>query len=172
MGTSNSSAMSRGGSSAGYDRHITIFSPEGRLYQVEYAMKAVKHTQLTAVAVRGEDSVVIAVQKKVPDKMMDPTCITSLWHISDQVGAAVIGNVGDSRFQAQRMRQEAAEFHQKFAYPCPVDYLAQRMGEETGPQLWGSDPAGISLGYRATSVGAKETEARTILEKRLKSVEN
>merc|ERR1711865_512093 len=186
-------AMSKSG--AGYDRHITIFSPEGRLYQVEYAMKAVKHTQLTAVAVRGEDSVVIAVQKKVPDKMMDPTCITSLWHISDQVGAAVIGNVGDSRFQAQRMRQEAAEFHQKFAYPCPVDYLAQRMGdvaqiytqhaymrpigtasimigmdEETGPQLWGSDPAGISLGYRATSVGAKETEAKTVLEKRLKSV--
>lgn len=87
--------MSRGGSSAGYDRHITIFSPEGRLYQVEYAMKAVKHTQLTAVAVKGEDSVVVVCQKKVPDKMLDPSTITSLWRISDQVGAAIIGHMGE-----------------------------------------------------------------------------
>merc|ERR1711934_183523 len=159
-------------------------------------MKAVKHQALTAVAVRGDDSVVVVCQKKVPDKMLDPTTITSLWPISDNVGAAIIGHMGDQRFQSQRMRQEAAEFHQKFAYPCPVDYLARRMGdvaqiytqhaymrpigtatlmigidEEIGPQLWGSDPAGIALGYRATSVGAKETEAKTILEKRLKNTE-
>eukprot|EP00658_Telonema_sp_P-2_P060050 TRINITY_DN49082_c0_g2_i5.p1 TRINITY_DN49082_c0_g2~~TRINITY_DN49082_c0_g2_i5.p1 ORF type:complete len:283 (-),score=56.31 TRINITY_DN49082_c0_g2_i5:290-1138(-) len=191
-GTPTSDIMPAG-SSAGYDRHITIFSPDGRLYQVEYAMKAVKHTQLTAVAVRGDDSVVVVCQKKVPDKMLDPTHITSLWRLSDNVGCAIIGHVADSRFQAQRMRQEAADFEYKYSYPCPVDALARRMGdvaqiytqhaymrpigtaslmigidEEFGPQLWGSDPAGISLGYRATSVGAKETEAKTILEKRLK----
>merc|ERR1712070_45926 len=194
MGEPNPATMPSGG--AGYDRHITIFSPEGRLYQVEYAMKAVKHTQLTAVAVRGDDSVAVVVQKKVPDKMLDPSTISSMWSISDHVGAAVIGHIGDARFQAQKMRQEAADFHNKFAYECPVDMLAHRMGdvaqiytqhaymrpigaasimigvdEEFGPQLWGSDPAGISLGFRATSVGAKETEAKTILEKRLKAAE-
>merc|ERR1712070_823367 len=194
MGEPNPATMPSGG--AGYDRHITIFSPEGRLYQVEYAMKAVKHTQLTAVAVRGDDSVAVVVQKKVPDKMLDPSTISSMWSISDHVGAAIIGHIGDARFQAQRMRQEAADFHHKFGYECPVDFLARRMGdvaqiytqhaymrpigaasiligidEEFGPQLWGSDPAGISLGSKATSVGAKETEAKTILEKRLKSTE-
>merc|ERR1711935_175896 len=158
-------------------------------------MKAVKHTQLTAVAVRGDDTVVVVCQKKVPDKMLDASTISNMWTISDNVGAAIIGHIGDSRFQAQRMRQEAADFHHKFAYECPVDFLAHRMGdvaqvytqhaymrpigaasimigidEETGPQLWGSDPAGIALGFRATSVGAKETEAKTVLEKRLKSV--
>ena len=64
------------------------------MYQVEYAMKAVKHTQLTAVAVRGDDTVVVVCQKKVPDKMMDPSSISSLFHVSENVGAAIIGAVG------------------------------------------------------------------------------
>jgi 20S proteasome subunit alpha 1 len=187
--------MSRG-TSAGYDRHITIFSPEGKLHQIEYALKAIKHTGQTCVAVRGEDSVVVVTQHKVPDKQLDGTSVSSLYKISDKIGCAIIGSPGDSRWQCQKTRQECHEFRHKFAYDVPVSYLARRMGdiaqiytqhmymrpigaqtvfigidEEVGPQLFATDPSGVTLGYKALSVGAKDQEAKNMLEKRLKAAD-
>lgn len=185
--------MARGGS-GGYDRHITIFSPEGRLFQVEYAFKAVRTSGVTSIAVRGKDSVVMVTQKKVADKLIDPTCITRLFKITKYIGILVTGLLPDSRSIVQQARQQAAEFRFKFGYECPVDYLAKVLAdkaqvytqhaymrplgvvtmiigidEEKGPQLFKVDPAGYFVGYKATSVGAKETEATTALEKKLKA---
>lgn len=151
----------------GYDQHITIFSPEGKLYQVEYAFKAVKSTGTTTVAVRGADSVAVVTQKKVPDKLIDPTSVTSLFPITRLVGMAVTGLPADARSIVQTARQNAAEFRFQYGYEVPVDYLAQQladkaqvytqyarmrplgvmpilvgMDEERGAQLYKVDPAG------------------------------
>jgi len=184
--------MSRG-SSAGFDKHITIFSPEGRLHQVEYAFKAVKAGGITSIAVKGVDSVVMVTQKKVPDKLLDPTSVTHMFKVTPTLGYLATGLVADARSQVQRARYEAAEFKYKNGYSIPVSYMSRKVAdqgqlytqhafmrsyavvamfcgidEEQGPQLYRVDPAGHVLGYFACAAGAKEQEANNFLEKKLK----
>ncbi|GAB4823213.1 hypothetical protein N2152v2_010259 [Parachlorella kessleri] len=185
--------MSRG-SGAGYDRHITIFSPEGRLYQVEYAFKAVKSSGLTSIAVRGVNAVCVVTQKKVQDKLIDPGSVTHIHKITKTIGMQVTGLHGDARSLVQKARAEAAEFRFKYGYEMPVDFLARVLAdqsqvytqhaymrplgvipiilgidEEKGPQLFKVDPAGYFVGYKATASGAKDQEAINFLEKKFKS---
>ncbi|URE11435.1 hypothetical protein MUK42_23497 [Musa troglodytarum] len=185
--------MSRG-TGAGYDRHITIFSPEGRLYQVEYAFKAVKASGITSIGVRGKDSVCVVTQKKVPDKLLDQTSVTHLFPITKYIGLLATGITADARSLVQQARNEAAEFRFKWGYEMPVDVLAKWIAdksqiytqhaymrplgivamilgidEEKGPQLFKCDPAGHFFGHKATSAGLKEQEAINFLEKKMKN---
>ncbi|XP_053991671.1 proteasome subunit alpha type-6-like isoform X3 [Hylaeus volcanicus] len=139
--------MSRG-SQSGYDRHITIFSPEGKLYQVEYAFRAVKSRNITAIAIKGTEAACVVVQKKIPsrqaqqDTLLDVSSITSLYNITDDIGTAMIGLagkflyplkpgqflfLGDCRSIVFRARDAAVRFQYKMDHKIPVNYLCQKI---------------------------------------------
>lgn len=177
----------------GYDRQITVFSPEGRLYQIEYAFNAVLIPNLTSVALRGKDCVVLVSQKKIPDKLVDPDSITSMYQLTKHSGVLMTGLVPDARSSVQRARYEAVNFQHDNGYEIPIKQLVERMAdvaqlytqqafmralgivglfagfdEDQKPQLYRVDPAGHYMGYKACAAGVKETEAMGNFEKTLK----
>jgi 20S proteasome subunit alpha 1 len=176
---------------AGYDRHISVFSPDGKLFQVEYAIKAAKASGLTAVAVRGGKTVCVAIQKKIAEKLVDETYLTSVHAVSQRIGCVTVGSQPDGVALVERSRSIAAKFQDKNGYPIPVSALAQKIAdfeqtytqhaymrpyavtsiffavdEERGPQLYKVDPAGHFSGFIACAAGAKEQEAVNALEKK------
>nr|WCZ58374.1 20S proteasome subunit alpha A-2 [Paratrimastix eleionoma] len=180
-------------SRAGYDRYISIFSPEGKLFQIEYACKAIRTENLTAVAVRGSDCVVVVTEKKVPDKLIDPDTVQHVFKITSRIGAMFIGIQADSRALLGRIRNIAHNFKFENGIDIPCDFLAKRVADffqyytqhayarpfavavilftvddERGPQLFKCEPSGFYAGYKATATGIKEAEAINTLEKKLR----
>ncbi|KDE09079.1 proteasome subunit alpha type-6 [Microbotryum lychnidis-dioicae p1A1 Lamole] len=173
-----------------FDRALTIFSPEGRLYQVEYAFKAITSSGHTTLAIRGEDATVVITQKKVPDKLLDPDSITHIYNVTPNIGCVFTGRHADARNQLQRALSEATQFRYKFGYEITPDLLAKRIANinqvytqraamrplgismiivgidpELGPQIFKLDPAGYYVGFHATAAGQKQQEAINLLEK-------
>lgn len=175
-----------------YSKGITIFSSEGRLPQVEYAYKAIKLAEVTAIAAKGENSIVVAVQKKVPDKLIDPSTVTHMFKISEHVGACLVGLQFDVQFISTLLKSYANNFEFKNGYEIPASVLAQNLAErhqiETQYigyrptavsailfgydlpseklQIYKVDPSGYSICYKAVSVGVKEIEGISALEKK------
>lgn len=182
-------------SQGSFDRHISIFSPQGHLYQIEYAMKAALSGGNTAVGVRGAKSAALITQKKVPDRLIDPSSITSIYKITDSIGCLMLGLLPDIRSQVERIRYEANEFKFNNGYPMPVHVLTGRIADiaqvatqrasqramacitlfvgvddEKGAQLLKSDSAGHYLPYKAVATGKLEAEAMNFLEKRVAEI--
>ena len=182
-----------GSRSEGYDRLLTIFSPDGHLYQLEYAFKSVSAVGITSVGVKGANCCVVATQRKIKDKLIDPKSVTNIFKLTPKIGCVLTGPLADCRSVMVRARQEATEFEYKYGYPIPCSYLAKRMADlaqqstqyagrrsmavvsilcsvdpEDGPQLFRVDLAGSFFGYQACAAGTKEQEASSLFEKKVK----
>ena len=174
-------------------KFLSIFSPEGKLHQIENTLNAVKNYGLTTVGVKGKDCVVVCTQKKVPDKLIVKESVTNIFKITDTIGVMVTGSVTDAKSLITYFRMMASEFRFKYGYHIPVQVLAKKISErnqlatqfvglrsmrcvftlvgideEKGPQLFKIDPSGMCLGYKAISAGTKEQDAINYLEKQYK----
>ncbi|KAJ1291845.1 hypothetical protein BS78_02G348300 [Paspalum vaginatum] len=188
----------RGTNTAPYDRLATVFSSEGRLYQVEYAGNAVRRAGVTSIGVRGADSVCVVCQRSgtaAKDKLLDTTSASCLFTITERLGLLATGIAGDGRALAHEARNQAAEFRFKWGYEMPPNVLAQWIAdraqiltqhafkrtsgvvamimgiddEKKTPQLFMCDPAGYFFGYKAAGAGHRDREAVDFLEEKMKN---
>jgi len=170
---------------------ITQFSPEGRLFQVEYAIEAVRRGT-TAICCRNKDSVVFAVEKK-NSELQEVIGSEKIFKIDDHVGVAIAGLTADARVLVDRARVQAqvnllnydekitvkdstlniCEYLQLFTQnagvrPFGVSLLIAGIDPDGKTSLFLTDPSGAMWGYKAFAIGSGATEARAFLEEHYK----
>jgi len=176
-----------------YDSRTTIFSPEGRLYQVEYAMEAISHAG-TALGVLASDGVVLAAEKKISSKLLEPSKSSEkMYMVDDHVACAVAGITADANILINQARLHAQRHLYNYQEPQPAEQLVQRLCDEKqaytqygglrpfgvsmlfagwdaihGFQLYQSDPSGNYNGWKATCIGANEKSATSLLKQEYK----
>jgi len=172
-----------------YDSRTTIFSPEGRLYQVEYAMEAIGNAG-TAIGILSKDGVVLVGEKKVTSKLLQTSTSTEkMYKIDDHVACAVAGIMSDANILINTARIQAQRYSFAYQEPMPVEQLVQSLcdtkqgytqfgglrpfgvsflfagwDKNFGFQLYMSDPSGNYGGWKAGAIGANNQAAQSILK--------
>jgi proteasome alpha subunit len=173
----------------GYDSAITVFSPDGRLFQVEYAREAVKRGT-TAVGVKAVDGVVLLVDKRVTSKLLEAESIEKIFQIDEHIGAATSGLVADARVLIDFARVEAQSNRGTYDEPIGLEELSKRICDfkyaytqsggvrpfgtalliagvnDSIARLFETDPSGALLEYKATAIGSRRNETLEFFEKK------
>lgn len=110
----------------GYDLYTSQFSPDGRVFQIDYAGKAVENSG-TAIALKGKDGVVFAVEKIVDSKLYEKSANKRIFKIDRHIGMAVSGLLADGRALVDRAANEAASYRADFGSSIPLKQLADRV---------------------------------------------
>lgn len=174
----------------GYDRAITMFSPEGRLLQVEYAKKTVRQGS-TAIGIICKDGIILVTDKRLIDKLIVPEATEKVFQIDDHIGATASGILSDARVLIERSQLKAQQH--RVTYDSPIDVLSivkdicdlkqictQSAGlrpfgvsiliagvdEDGTARLFETDPTGIFFQYMATAIGEGETDVEELLRRK------
>jgi 20S proteasome subunit alpha 6 len=173
-----------------YDSDNTVFSPQGRLHQVEYALEAVKQGS-AAVGLRSKTHSILLALKRSTGELASYQ--QKMFRIDDHVGIAIAGLTSDARVLSNFMRQQAMSSRMIFNRPIPVNRLVSSIADKaqvntqeygrrpygvgflvigqdnSGPHLYEFSPSGNSYEYFAMSIGARSQSAKTYLEKHYES---
>ena len=176
---------------AGYDRDITVFSPDGRLFQVEYAREAVKRGT-TSIGIKCSEGIVLAVDKRTTSNLVEATSIEKIFKIDEHIGAATSGLVADARALVERARVEAQINKITYSEPIRVDSLSKKLCDmlqmytqnggvrpfgsaliiggvyDGSCKLFETDPSGALIEYKATAIGSGRSAAMDIFEDQYK----
>ncbi|KAF6242763.1 proteasome subunit alpha [Nitrosopumilus sp. b1] len=175
----------------GYDRAITVFSPDGRLYQVEYAIETVRRGTI-AVGVKSKEGIVIAVEEK-PRKLQISENAQKIFQIDEHVGVAAAGYIPDARSQVDNARFFSQSNKLIYDEPVDVETIAKHLADqcqqftqyagvrpfgvalilggvdsEGQSQLYLTDPSGTYISYDAVAIGSNSDQVTDFLEKTFK----
>ena len=172
---------------AGYDRATTLFSPDGRLYQVEYAIETVRRGTL-AVGIKSKDGVILAVEEKAR-KLQVSDITQKVFQIDDHIGVAAAGYIPDARAQVDHARFFAQSNRLIYDEPVDVEGVAKNLADmaqqytqyagfrpygvalilagvdKNGASLYQTDPSGTYIGYDAVAIGNGSDQVNQFLEK-------
>lgn len=175
-----------------YDRAITVFSPDGRLFQVEYAREAVKRGT-TTVGLKFRDGAILIIDKRITSPLIEPTSIEKIFKIDDYLGCATSGLVADARVLVDRARIESQINKITYSERIPVDVLVKKICDfkqnytqyggvrpfgtalliagvdQKGIHIYETDPSGAMMSYKAGSIGSGRSIVMEIFEDKFKA---
>ncbi|EOA36654.1 hypothetical protein CARUB_v10011928mg [Capsella rubella] len=173
-----------------YDTDVTTWSPTGRLFQVEYAMEAVKQGS-AAIGLRSRSHVVLACVNKAQSELSSHQ--RKIFKVDDHIGVAIAGLTADGRVLSRYMRSESINHSFTYESPLPVGRLVVRLADkaqvctqrswkrpygvgllvggldESGAHLYYNCPSGNYFEYQAFAIGSRSQAAKTYLERRFES---
>ncbi|MFH1306240.1 MAG: archaeal proteasome endopeptidase complex subunit alpha [Candidatus Micrarchaeota archaeon] len=177
-------------SSQAYDRAITVFSPDGRLFQVEYAKEAVRRGA-TAIGLVCSDGVVLVAYKHAPSKLLVPDSMKKIFEIDTHISATASGLIADARRLIDIARVEAQRHKVAYSESITVEAIAKELcdlmqvytqyggirpfgvslliaGIDREPRLYEAEPSGALTGYKACAIGSGKKEVEEFFEKEYK----
>ncbi|XP_014502534.1 proteasome subunit alpha type-1-B [Vigna radiata var. radiata] len=170
-----------------YDTDVTTWSPAGRLFQVEYAMEAVKQGS-AAIGLRSKTHVVLACVNKANSELSSHQ--KKIFKVDNHIGVAIAGLTADGRVLSRYMRSECINYNYTYESPLPVGRLVVQLADkaqvctqrswkrpygvgllvagldESGAHLYYNCPSGNYFEYQAFAIGSRSQAAKTYLERR------